>query len=1009
MKVSGSYKSVVLGVSQQLPQDRFEGQHGDVVNLISDPVRGLVRRNGFVLDDAVYTKITGPVQDAVRDSFSFRTYSYRAGGVTYDVVYRSRPKGGSSGDNSLFGLHVYDKTPGGGGWVPLVTDPTDTDFLEYLEGGFSAVTSIGRYVLLAGNDSGSYPSISTTLAWDAADNRARAVGWVRGGAYSRKYSMRVRKASTQVEYNVSYTTYAAAYNGTLNTDDIPQTTPDTSSHINTNVTSVHSFGTPSTVHTFTINVPIESSGFFGGDSLSSYGLTIGGYVRFLKLVGSSADPTTWVEGKLTSQTGSNTLVFTESRSSGSWATDGGTNKAILYQHVANEDYAATLNERTAAYNTAVNQWLVAAAADIVPSNIATKLRDLLTAAGFTGWIVDGSHLRSADCDLIEVDSEGADDLFVAVGNTVRAADEVTPRHYVGKVVRVDPNGEPESRYYLKAFPVNEGLADTFQEVVWREDAGEVSTFTNLFAAMTVFNGVAYASGSTNGLNALVLAETGQNINAPTIAVPSKAGDRISNPQPTFVDRRIDAMFLFQDRLVVVSGSTLNMSAVGEYFNFYRSTVLTLPDNDPIEIYALGSEADTIRKAAVYDRNLILFGDQYLYSVSGRQVQTPQTASISVQLNISNTSYAQPVGVGQNVLFLKEDTQLAASRLMQVQAGLFQESPSVQDLSATLRDYINGTPAEIVGLTDPNIVFVRTEYFLKADGAYGKARPWGLYVYQWMDDPDQRRVQQAWSAWEWSSVWGMPVGISPTVTGDGIHLYTLAFGSDQDGDSCRGLMALSCSARPDPTGLPYLDGMASAIDAEATGLLTPAAQPAALASRATAFGAQDSYTAVPTGTDAARWPGIPDADYTVGDAPAQLVDPFRWDGVAGGYSQAQAAFPLTSVTNTWTGTQFPAYVDMTNPQVRDRDGNAITLGRLTLGKLRVTLTRSAGFKASWRDRAGIRDTFMVEDGYARKEYVNVWVGRDVNNVQVRLEAVKWLPLTISAIEWQGQWFAPRGRV
>jgi len=43
-KVSGSYASVVRGVSEQVPQDRRPGQHFEQVNMISDPVRGLARR-----------------------------------------------------------------------------------------------------------------------------------------------------------------------------------------------------------------------------------------------------------------------------------------------------------------------------------------------------------------------------------------------------------------------------------------------------------------------------------------------------------------------------------------------------------------------------------------------------------------------------------------------------------------------------------------------------------------------------------------------------------------------------------------------------------------------------------------------------------------------------------------------------------------------------------------------------------------------------------------------------
>ena len=46
MKASGSYASLVHGVSEQVPQQRKPGQVTEQVNLIADPVTGLTRRHG---------------------------------------------------------------------------------------------------------------------------------------------------------------------------------------------------------------------------------------------------------------------------------------------------------------------------------------------------------------------------------------------------------------------------------------------------------------------------------------------------------------------------------------------------------------------------------------------------------------------------------------------------------------------------------------------------------------------------------------------------------------------------------------------------------------------------------------------------------------------------------------------------------------------------------------------------------------------------------------------------
>ena len=49
----GVYKSLLQGVSQQTPQEREDGQLGEQVNMLSDPVTGLRRRGGTKFTQAI--------------------------------------------------------------------------------------------------------------------------------------------------------------------------------------------------------------------------------------------------------------------------------------------------------------------------------------------------------------------------------------------------------------------------------------------------------------------------------------------------------------------------------------------------------------------------------------------------------------------------------------------------------------------------------------------------------------------------------------------------------------------------------------------------------------------------------------------------------------------------------------------------------------------------------------------------------------------------------------------
>ena len=62
-------------------------------------------------------------------------------------------------------------------------------------------------------------------------------------------------------------------------------------------------------------------------------------------------------------------------------------------------------------------------------------------------------------------------------------------------------------------------------------------------------------------------------------------------------------------------------------------------------------------------------------------------------------------------------------------------------------------------------------------SFPRARPWGLYLYQYLDADNGQRVLDSWSAWEWSTALGTPIGITGSGTGDSLYIYTVAFGAD----------------------------------------------------------------------------------------------------------------------------------------------------------------------------------------------------------------------------------------
>ena len=230
MKVANSYASLLRGVSQQTPEDRSEGQHTEQVNMISDPVAGLVRRRGSVRlgekHDA--SLVTGQMANYLADTTSFKTYDYSYGGNDYAVLYRTRARVGVT--DVLPGILVYNKTTNQ--WLTTTRNGVDASLDTVEAGGISAITAVGKYLFLAGNTLAA--SGTSTQVWSAAGNLAKAVVWIRGGAFSRTYSVSVVSQSN-VTTSVTYTTPTASYQGVLTTADIVATDPEYTKKVNDRV------------------------------------------------------------------------------------------------------------------------------------------------------------------------------------------------------------------------------------------------------------------------------------------------------------------------------------------------------------------------------------------------------------------------------------------------------------------------------------------------------------------------------------------------------------------------------------------------------------------------------------------------------------------------------------------------------------------------------------------------------------------------------------------------------
>jgi hypothetical protein len=227
-----SLPTVLGGVSQKPPYLRRPEQHADQINMFCDPVRGLGRRHGSKVLDFKSDTLGGEVTP--EDAASFRAYQFSVGENDYEVVTRYRAKDPASSAPPF--IVVNRET---GELLDVNTPPSD-DVLDAIENnGVAAATAVGRFIVMA--PKGLAPAYTRTATWAVEANQRHHAVWVRGGAYSRPFSITLIRGNQK--FTVTYTTRQASYPGVLDTSDLLPNDPEYTKKVNDRTNQFNSWAT----------------------------------------------------------------------------------------------------------------------------------------------------------------------------------------------------------------------------------------------------------------------------------------------------------------------------------------------------------------------------------------------------------------------------------------------------------------------------------------------------------------------------------------------------------------------------------------------------------------------------------------------------------------------------------------------------------------------------------------------------------------------------------------------
>lgn len=214
----------------------------------------------------------------------------------------------------------------------------------------------------------------------------------------------------------------------------------------------------------------------------------------------------------------------------------------------------------------------------------------------------------------------------------------------------------------------------------------------------------------------------------------EAGDDDSNPLPSFVDKTLNDIFFYRNRLGFLSGENVILSESAEYFNFWMTTANDILDTDCIDVPTTTSRINILNYAVPFNQSLYCFSDSTQFVLSSDTVLSPKNCALVESTGFGASPHCQPIVAGKNLYFPSERAQYTSIKEYYSVQNVAEEK-NAQDITAHVPRYIpNGVYQMTSNTNEGLMVFLTT------------GDPTAIYVYKYLFLNEQR-VQASWSKWE----------------------------------------------------------------------------------------------------------------------------------------------------------------------------------------------------------------------------------------------------------------------
>ena len=215
----------------------------------------------------------------------------------------------------------------------------------------------------------------------------------------------------------------------------------------------------------------------------------------------------------------------------------------------------------------------------------------------------------------------------------------------------------------------------------------------------------------------------------------EVGDDITNPLPSFHNKRINRVLFFRNRLVFLSGENVITSRPGSLGtpDFFIETALTVSASDPVDISAASTFPSELFDGIETNTGLVVFStNQQFLLASDDTVFNPDTAKLRSISTFNYNETIQPISLGTTIAYV--DNSGKFSRFNEMANIRREGEPAIVEVSKVVPTLL---PKDIDLLTNSR------ENSIILLGKTGSDNVFGYKYFQ----VSEQRQQAAWFKWK----------------------------------------------------------------------------------------------------------------------------------------------------------------------------------------------------------------------------------------------------------------------